>query len=154
MAAVEVFVHEAVSTWLRSRTTTSGASFLNEQAADGIERLIRELEQRGRELSAPQSKPIGGTGYDVHELRWPDMSRGRGPANTSGVPVVRLLYAYCTAPDGEVALVVLAGNKLARNNPDTWYHDNVTEAKRRLREWCDENPPYEPVVRPSTESGG
>lgn len=154
MAAVEVFVHEAVSRWLRSLATTDGVPFQDEQATDGLNRLTEELTQPGRELSRPQSKPIAGTGYDLHELRWPDMSRGRGPKGNSGVPVVRLLYAYCSAPSGEAALVVLAGNKLARANPDAWYDDNLTEATRRLRNWCEANPPYEPVVRLDDESDG
>ncbi|WP_419551421.1 hypothetical protein [Candidatus Poriferisodalis sp.] len=150
MTAVEVFLHEAVSSWLRALSNASGVSFRNEQPADGIERLVLELEQRGRGLSTPQSKSIRGTELDLHELRWPDMSRGRGPKSYSGVPVVRLLYAYCTAPSGEVALVVLAGNKLASTDPNAWYDDNVTEAKRRLHNWCDENPPYQPIMKRDT----
>lgn len=154
MAAVEVILHEAVSGWLRSFATASGVSFHNEQAADGIGRLLRELEQSGRELSTRQSKPIEDTEYDLHELRWPDRSRGRGPRSRSGVPVVRLLYAYCTSPSGETALVVSAGNKLATTDPATWYDDHVTAAEQRLNDWCDENPPYQPIMRRNTAGGG
>ena len=150
MAAVEVILHEAVATWLNEQAALSTRRTLypsGETVVAGVERLIEQLEQRGRGLGRPEAAQIQASALDMWELRWPPERRGRGPTSASGIPIVRVLFGYCAVPGYEIALAVLAGDKAEAASPPAWYDDAIPAAEERLRHWCGETPPFQPVMR-------
>lgn len=157
MAAVEVILHETVSTWLNEQAALNTRQAWHpsgETVVAGVERLIAQLEQQGRTLGRPEAAEIQASAIDLWELRWPPERRGRGPTSMSGIPIIRVLFGYCTIPGYEIALVVLAGDKAEAASPPAWYHDAIPAAEERLRHWCGENPPYQPIMRRNTTCGG
>lgn len=150
MAAVEVILHEAVSTWLNEQAALSTQRAWHpsgETVVAGVERLIEQLQQQGRALGRPEAAEIRASTIDMWELRWPPERRGRGPTAASGIPIIRVLFGYCAVPGYEIALVVLAGDKAEAANPLAWYDYAIPAAEERLRHWCGETPPFQPVIR-------
>lgn len=60
--------------------------------------------------------------------------------------MLRILYAFCRTSDrGEVAVVLLGGDKTALGN--NWYPANLTEAEARLDNFCRQHTDTSPIVK-------
>lgn len=150
MAAVEVILHAAVSAWLTEQAGPSVQEARHpsgETVFTGVQQLIAQLEEQGRSLGRPEAAELRDSPLDIWELRWPPERRGRGPTPASGIPIIRVLYGYCAIPGDEIALVVLAGDKADSASPTDWYEEAIPIAEDRLRHWCSETPPFQPVMK-------
>ncbi len=109
--------------------------------------LLTALEEHGRALddeTQEESHPVVTSRYDMHALRRTPPSQAAPYA--TGPPVLRLLYAICSASDGtEVAVALLGGDKTTLGN--FWYPPNVTEAQHRLDQYCRQDPDLSPIVK-------
>lgn len=115
----------------------------------GVADLIGDLKKSNTPLPMPKGDWIRSSAYDMHELRWPSLPRGRGP-KTSVDPNIRVLYAYVTIPGmpsaPPIAVILYVGDKA--RNPARWYDPAVPAADERLERWCRTGGTYQPRPKP------
>ncbi|HKY15614.1 MAG TPA: hypothetical protein VJM33_11880 [Microthrixaceae bacterium] len=109
--------------------------------------LLVALEQHGRDLddeTRDESHPVVTARYDLHALRRTPPTLSTPYADRP--PVLRILYGFCTQPDGtDVAVVLIAGDKTALGN--NWYRPNITEAQARLEQYTRQHTDLTPIVK-------
>jgi hypothetical protein len=122
--------------------------------ADGDEEIFGEvmallvaLEQHGRGLddeTRDESHPIATARYDLHALRRTPPTQSTPYA--TGPPVLRVIYGYCTGPDGtDLAVVLTGGDKTALGNH--WYPPNIAESQARLEHYTRQHTDLTPIVK-------
>jgi hypothetical protein len=124
---VEVVVYPVFVTWLDQLLDADPDVHVD------VVMLIEALRIYGRSLSDPESHPVVTSRFDLHALRRTPPSAAAPSA--FGPPVLRILYAFCRAVEGEiVAAVLIGGDKTELGN--RWYPTNLAEAERRLMVLC------------------
>ena len=108
---------------------------------------LTALEDHGRDLDderREESHPVVTSRYDMQALRRTPPTEATPYAN--GPPVLRILYAISRqAAGGEVAIVLLGGDKTALGN--NWYPVNLNEAESRLDNYCRQHTATSPIVK-------
>jgi hypothetical protein len=138
---MEVHYHPLFERWLTELATGDDEIFGEVMA------LLVALEQHGRGLddeARDESHPIVTARYDLHALRRTPPTQSTPYA--TGPPVLRVIYGYCTRPDGtDVAVVLTGGDKTALGNH--WYLPNIAESQTRLEHYARQHTDLTPIVK-------
>jgi len=138
---VEVRYHPLFERWLVELAEA------DEEVFGEVMALLTALEIHGRDLDdedREESHPVMTSRYDMHALRRTPPSEAAPFAERP--PVLRILYAICRkAPDNEVAVVLIGGDKTALGN--YWYPAHVNEAEARLDNYCRQHPDTSPIPK-------
>lgn len=138
---MDIRYHPLFERWLADLAET------DEEIFGEVMALLTALETHGRDLDNEQheeSHPVVTSRYDMHALRRTPPSEAAPYADRP--PVLRILYAICrTANRGEVAVVLLGGDKTALGN--NWYPANLTEAEARLDQYARQHADTSPIVK-------
>mgnify|MGYP000874901664 CR=1 FL=1 len=137
---MEVRIHPLFQRWLAALAEADEEIFGEVMAS------LAALETYGRDLDderRDESHPVVTSRYDLHALRRTPPTGTTPYADRP--PVLRILYARCRTPDGEVAVALLGGDKTGLGN--AWYPANVSEAEVRLDQYTRQHPDTDPIVR-------
>lgn len=136
---MRVRYHPLFERWL------SALAEADEEIFGEVMALLTALELHGRDLDderREESHPVVTSRFDMHALRRTPPSEAAPYADAP--PVLRVLYAICTADSGEEdAVILLGGDKTTLGSQ--WYPPHVAEAEFRLEQYCRQHPDLSPI---------